>query len=224
MQAMILAAGFGKRMLPLTAHTPKPLLTVNNKWLIEYAISSLQQAGVTKIIINTHYLGKQIQQALGTGDKWKLDIVYSEELDLLDTGGAIVRAVNNGLLAPEPFILVSSDIITNYNFRLLKLPPNHLAHLLLVPNPEFHPAGDFGLAGNQLEFIASNLPTFTYSNIGIFSHAMFAQAEEAALPLLYFINKAIAAKRITGEIYSGFWANVGNLNDLHKIRQYYKKQ
>lgn len=216
MKAMILAAGFGKRMLPLTKYTPKPLLKINNKHLIEYSILNLKQSGIYQVIINLHYLGNQIKEILGNGSKWGVQIDYSEEPYLLDTGGGIVQAIKNNLVGQEPFIVISADIITDFDFRLLKPKLSKLAHLLLVPNPNFNLNGDFRLHNNYLDFIDNNDPRFnyTYANIGIFDPKFFLAPMDQVVPLVKFINRAISAKQVTAEVYSGLWKNIGNPEEL----------
>ena len=223
MKALILAAGFGKRMLPLTKFTPKPIIKVNHKLLIENSIINLQTSGISEIIINLHHLGNKIKNVLGDGSKWKINITYSEEKKLLDTGGAIVNAINNKLLGNEPFIVTSADLITDFDFRLLNLKSNKLAHLLLVPNPTFNPKGDFGINNGQLNFInpeQPNEPTFTYANIGIFNPKLFSGSVADTIPLISFINKGIKAQQITAEVYYGLWKNVGSLKELEEVNSW----
>lgn len=212
---MILAAGFGKRMLPLTKTTPKPLLKVNDKLLIEYSILSLKKSGITEIIINLHHLGDQIKNTLGNGSKWGVKFSYSEEINLLDTGGAIIKAINNRLLGDESFIVVSADLITDFDFNSLKLQPNKLAHLLLVPNPTFNINGDFSINKGQLDFLDPNKPSFTYANIGIFHPKFFSGYAESTIPLVHLIHKSIKEKQITAAVHYGVWTNVGSLKELN---------
>ena len=149
MRAMILAAGRGKRMGALTQHTPKPLLKMGDNYLIEYSIANLVRAGIKNIVINISYQGEQIKTALGDGKRYGAAISYSEEAERLETGGGIFNALP--LLGNEPFLVVSSDIITDYALTTLPKQPDGLAHLVLVSNPVYHPDGDFGLANGRVD-------------------------------------------------------------------------
>ncbi len=219
MKAMILAAGIGKRMLPLTDKIPKPLIQVNKKYLIEYSILALKKAGINQLIINVHHLGYQVKSMLGDGSKWGVSINYSEEYDLLDTGGGIIQAINNNLLGEKPFVVVSSDIITDFDFNLLIPQLSKLAHLILVPNPSFKLNGDFNLVNNELRLLDHNNPgsNYTYANIGIFDPRFFLNPIDKIVPLVKFINRAINNNQITGEVYYGSWKNIGNLSDLRSV-------
>lgn len=216
MQAMILAAGKGTRMLPLTATTPKPLAIFNNKYLIEHVIINLKNAGINQIVINLHHLGDQIKQALGTGEYLGINIKYSEEATLLDTGGGVLQAINNNLLDNQkPFVVTSSDIITDFNFSSLFNKLTKLAHLVLVPNPSFKSHGDFSLNNNYLNLPNNNSTlNYTYGNIGIFNPKFFLDYSDKAFPMVNCIRQAIKAKQITAEVYDGSWRNIGTLEDL----------
>lgn len=229
MQAMILAAGKGTRMLPLTMHTPKPLIKVNKQYLIEYTINNLRDSGITDIVINVHHLAAQIKHALGNGNRWGVTIKYSEEPILLDTGGGIFQALQNNLLDPLPFLVVSADLITNFKLAELsnKLIPKatiskaitlpQLAHLILVPNPDYKLLGDFSLNDGYLNFPNPKNPAanYTYANMGIFDPKFFANVPETIFPLINLFQKYIKTQQITGEIYSGLWKNIGTLDELN---------
>lgn len=220
MKAMILAAGLGKRMLPLTNTTPKPLIKLNNKFLIEYVIENLKIAGITDIVINIYHLKEQIKHALKDGGKWGINIKYSEESELLDTGGGILQAIRSNLIGQEPFIVISSDIITNFNLCTLLPNLDNLAHLILVPNPYFKPYGDFSLDNHYLTLPSKNYArNYTYANIGIFDPKFFANVEEKILPLSKLINKHLQNQQITAEVYDGLWQNIGTLDDLEQTTQ-----
>ena len=214
-----------KRMLPLTNTTPKPLVKLNNKFLIEYNIENLKIAGITDIVINIYHLKEQIKHALKDGEKWGINIKYSEESELLDTGGGILQAIQSNLIGQEPFIVISSDIITNFDLRtlLLKLDKSDkLAHLILVPNPYFKPYGDFSLSNNYLTLPTQDYANnYTYANIGIFDPKFFANIEEKILPLSKLINKYLQDQnqQITAEVYDGLWQNIGTLEDLEQTTQ-----
>ncbi len=238
MKAMILAAGRGQRMLPLTNTTPKPLIKLNNKFLIEYVIENLKNAGITEIVINIYHLKEQIKHALKDGEKWGINIKYSEESELLDTGGGILQAIQSNLIGKEPFIVLSSDIITNFDIhkllsKLSKLSKssessesyksseldnlNNLAHLILVPNPYFKPYGDFSLDNHYLTLPSKNYArNYTYANIGIFDPKFFTNVQEKILPLSKIIKRYLQdqTQQITAEVYDGLWQNIGTLEDL----------
>ena len=220
MKAMILAAGRGQRMLPLTNTTPKPLIKLNNKFLIEYVIENLKNAGITEIVINIYHLKEQIKHALKDGEKWGINIKYSEESELLDTGGGILQAIQSNLIGKEPFIVLSSDIITNFDIRKLLAELdnlNNLAHLILVPNPYFKPYGDFSLDNHYLTLPSKNYArNYTYANIGIFDPKFFTNVQEKILPLSKIIKRYLQdqTQQITAEVYDGLWQNIGTLEDL----------
>ena len=221
MQAMILAAGKGTRMRPLTTSIPKPLVVFKNKPLIEHLIINLKKFGIDQLIINLHHLGEQIKQTLGNGEQFGVKIKYSEEADLLDTGGGIVKAITSGLLNKDPFIVISADIITEFNFSYLFTKMSKLAHLILVPNPNYHLMGDFSLLNNNdLQLPHDNCEfNFTYANIGIFDPKFFLDPPSEVFPLIYCIKKAIKNKQITAEVYSGLWRNIGTLEELYAASQ-----
>ncbi|MBA3661597.1 MAG: nucleotidyltransferase family protein [Gammaproteobacteria bacterium] len=210
MRAMILAAGLGRRMGPVTQHTPKPLLKVGTHYLIEYSIASLQRAEITEIVINVSHHAEQIKMLIGNGSKYGVDIIYSEEATRLETGGGILKALP--LLGKDPFIVLSADVLTEYPLSQLPKAPNGLAHIVLVPNPPFHPLGDFGLEG---EFASlKNSPFYTYANIGIYRHELFADVEPGVFPLSQLLIPAIKTRHITAELFTGTWHNIGTQDDL----------
>lgn len=211
MRAIILAAGRGERMGTLTAATPKPLLRAGGSYLIEYAINALQKAGVVDIVINVAYLGKQIQQALGNGQQYGVNIEYSVEAERLETGGGILKALP--LLGNQPFIAVSSDVVTDFPITLLPAQPAGLAHLVLVRNPEFHPHGDFGLRDNVVDLDVK--PAHTFANIGVYRPELFKDCEPGYFPLMKkLVFPAIRQGKVTGEYYNGRWFNIGTPEQL----------
>ncbi|MDC9714380.1 MAG: nucleotidyltransferase family protein [Gammaproteobacteria bacterium] len=207
MKAMILAAGRGKRMMPLTKNTPKPLLKIHEKPLIEYSIEALKKAGVTDIIINTAYLGEQIQAYLGDGTKFGVQVQYSIEQNALETAGGIIQALP--LLGNSPFIVINSDVLCDVDLSTLALPNNSLAHLLLVDNPEHNLNGDFSLNGNQINL--ANTQTYTFSGIGLYHPDFFPSHlhNQQKIPLSSLFQKAIKSGKLTGEYYSGYWQDIG---------------
>jgi MurNAc alpha-1-phosphate uridylyltransferase len=210
MRAMILAAGRGERMGQLTQDTPKPLLKVAGHYLIEYSLYALQKAGIHEIVINVCYRADQIKHALGNGERYGVNIHYSEEETALETGGGIMQALP--LLGSEPFLVLSSDIITAYPLPSLPTEPNGLAHLVLVDNPVFHPRGDFCLVGQRIYFGKGQ--TLTFGNIGIYRPELFAQCHSGRFRLGELLKAEILNQNVSGEHYAGFWHNVGTSEEL----------
>lgn len=210
MKAMILAAGKGERMRPLTLHTPKPLLPVAGKALIEYHIAALAAAGITELVINHAWLGQQIEAALGDGSRYGVCITYSPESEPLETGGGIFRALP--LLGDEPFVLVNGDVWTDYDFSRLALPPGRLAHLVLVDNPGHHPEGDFALEQAQVRIDGKS--RLTYSGIAVLHPQLFAGCAAGAFRLAPLLREAMAHGQVSGEHYAGHWLDVGTVERL----------
>jgi len=213
MRAMILAAGRGERMGELTAKTPKPLLRVADKYLIEYTITGLRRAGIDEIVINVSWHGDQIKTALGDGKRYGAKFIYSEESERLETGGGIFKALP--FLGSDPFLVVSADIITDFSFEKLPKYPKGLAHLVVVENPPFHPHGDFGLNGKYLDML--HAPAYTFANIGVYRPELFDGCEAGHFPLSKLLFPAIRKNEITGELYHGLWFNIGTPEDLTAI-------
>lgn len=216
MRAMILAAGRGERMRELTQETPKPLLRVAGHYLIEYAIANLSLAGIKEIVINVSYQAEQIQRALGEGERYGVKLSYSQEKERLETGGGVLKALP--LLGREAFLVVSSDIITDYPFKSLLSHRQHLAHVVVVDNRPFHPQGDFGL--QQGLIVKQAEPTFTYANMGLFKPELFTAHEPGRFPLRDVLIPAIERGQVTGEYYQGLWHNVGTPEDLEKVNEH----
>lgn len=214
-KAMILAAGRGQRMGELTTNLPKPLLRVAGHYLIDYAIFSIKQAGIQEIIINVSWHGEQIKTALGDGSQYGVKILYSEEVERLETGGGIFQALS--LLGTEPFLVVSSDVITDYPLGELSQRPEGLAHLVMVSNPDYHSQGDYGLRDGRLELDASQ--KLTYGNVGVYRPELFASCLAGHFRLSSVLNPAIAAGKVSGEHYQGKWHNVGTPVDLERARE-----
>lgn len=214
MRAMILAAGRGERLRPLTDTCPKPLLTVRGKPLIEYHLEALSRVGVQEIIINLAYLGGSIHKKLGSGKKWGVQIEYSFEDPVLETGGGIYQALP--LLGSEPFIVLSSDIFTDFPFESLVhhvMPADVLAHLILIDNPEY--PNDFGLEGHKLV----NTHQYTYGNIGIYKPELFKGCKPGVFPLGLLLHSAMAKGVLTGEAYRGSWMNIGTAEQLQSAQE-----
>lgn len=218
MRAMILAAGRGERMGTLTSSTPKPLLLVAGRYLIEYAILSLKKANIKEIVINISYFGEQIKTALGDGKRFQVDIHYSEEKERLETGGGIFQALP--LLGKDPFLVMSSDIITSYPIeQLLNRQHKSLAHLVLVDNPSYHPQGDFGLKDGIINMDVS--PTFTFANLGVYHPQLFTGCEPGHFRLAKLLIPAIQQGQVTGEFFQGGWYNIGTASDLLEVNQHF---
>ncbi len=216
MKAMILAAGRGERMRPLTDHTPKPLLKVGSKPLIVWHLERLAKAGFKQVVINHAHLGEQIELALGDGSQWNLHIQYSPEKTALETAGGIANALS--LLGSEPFLVVNGDTFTEIDFGVLThaLQANNHAHLVLVNNPPQHPNGDFAIETGKLKDIGSQMLTF--SGVGVYHPDLFAsvtRGEPAKLaPLL---RQAIAGSQATAEHYQGVWHDIGTPERLNML-------
>jgi MurNAc alpha-1-phosphate uridylyltransferase len=212
MKAMILAAGRGERLRPLTDATPKPLLEVRGKPLIVHHLEALSRAGFTEIVINLSWLGNQIRDLLGNGAGFNLSIEYSEEPEALETAGGIQQAL---ALLGERFIVVNADIYTDYDFTRLKR-IDSIAHLVLVENPPHHAGGDFSL----VETIVGNdgPPLYTFSGIAQYHRSFFdglAPGKHALAPLL---RAAAPQSQVTGEIFHGNWTDIGTLERLESLQ------
>jgi MurNAc alpha-1-phosphate uridylyltransferase len=203
--AMILAAGRGERMRPLTDATPKPLLRVGGKPLIERHIEALAHGGFERIVVNLAWLGPLIREFLGDGSRYGVSIRYSEETQALETAGGIFRALP--LLEPGPFAVVNGDVLCDYPFARLGLGAERDAHLVLVPNPEQHPLGDFGLEDGRV--VPEAAERHTFSGIALYDTAFFAGCTDGVFPLKPLLLRAMAAGRCGGELYRGLWEDVG---------------
>lgn len=220
MRAMILAAGRGERMRPLTDTIPKPLLEAGGRALIEYHLEALSRAGVAEVVINHSWLGEKLVEKLGNGKKYNISISYSAEPgQALETAGGIKKALP--LLGTEPFIVINGDIWTDFDFTTLPHALEAEAHLVLVNNPPHHPQGDFGLGENKLLI---NTPQYTFSGISVFSPAFFNRLEEGILPLAPLLREAIADSRVSGELYAGQWWDVGTPERLAELDQFIKQE
>ena len=210
MRGMILAAGRGERMGALTEVLPKPLLKVAGHYLIEYPIMALAKIGVADIVINVSYRREQIIEALGDGARYGVTLHFSEETDALETGGGVLQALP--LLGNEPFIVLSSDVITDYPLHLLPKNLDKLAHIVLVNNPHYHPTGDFGLVENKIYLDGE--AKFTFGNVGVYHPDLFAHCKPGRFRLADLLKQAIAEQKVSGEYYQGVWHNLGTPEDL----------
>lgn len=215
MKAMILAAGKGERMRPLTLTRPKPLIEVNGRPLIEHHIQALAAAGITDLVINHAWLGDQLEAVLGDGSRLGVSIRFSAEGEPLETGGGIFRALP--LLGSEPFMLINGDIRTDVDFAALALPAGCLAHLVLVDNPVHHPSGDFGLVDGRITLEASE--KLTYSGIAVLHPQLFSDCTAGAFKLVDVLRPAIVAGQVSGQRLAGRWVDVGTLERLAEAEQ-----
>ena len=214
--AMILAAGRGERMRPLTDSLPKPLLGIRGKSLIERHVERLAQAGMERIVINLAWLGGMIRDHLGDGSRYGVPIQYSEESPhALETAGGIFRALPS--LQPGPFVVVNGDVFTDFEFGRLMLDDEHDAHLVLVPNPPQHPRGDFGLQGGLA--VASARQQYTFAGIAVYRPAFFSGCTDGVFPLKPLLVRAMAAQRCTAELYGGLWEDVGTPERLSALNR-----
>lgn len=213
--ALIFAAGLGERMRPLTNHTPKPLLPVGGKPLIEWHLEKLAAIDVRYVVINTSHLADQFPDALGDGSRWGLRIRYAYEGPTpLETGGGMLNALP--LLGPEAFIAVSADIYSDYDYAALPLQPTGLAHLVMVPNPDWHATGDFVLNDSQLSEDGEG-QRLTFGNIGVYRPEFLQGQTPGRFKLLPLYQQAMRARQLSGERYDGFWRNLGNPAQLDEL-------
>jgi MurNAc alpha-1-phosphate uridylyltransferase len=211
---MILAAGRGERLRPLTDTIPKPLLRVRGQPLIERHVMGLVRAGVERIVINLAWLGAQISEYLGDGARYGAAIVYSDEQPhALETAGGIIRALPH--LGRAPFAVVNGDIYTDFPFETLGLAPDRDAHLVLVPNPPQHLRGDFGLEQGMALADAASL--YTFSGIAMYRDAFFAGCADGVRPLKPMLLRCMAVKRCSAELYTGPWEDVGTPERLQAL-------
>jgi len=211
--AMILAAGRGERMRPLTDHTPKPLLTVHDKPLIVWHIERLKKAGISQLVINHAHLGEQIEHALGDGSSFGVSIAYSPEETALETGGGIARALP--LLGEQPFLVVNGDVWTDINYSELALSEDDLAHLVLVNNPSHNPNGDFALNNDRVTSDGAN--KLTFSGVGLYQPSLFVAQPEERFPLAPLLREAMSLSKVSGFHHRGVWMDIGTPERLAEI-------
>ena len=219
MRAMILAAGLGKRMHPLTANKPKPLLKVGDKTLIEYQIERLVQGGITGVVINHFYLGTMIEEALGDGSQFDIEILYSKEPIRLETAGGIIKSLPK--LKDDSFIVVNADIWTDFDFsRLQPLDGrDRLAHLVLVENAEHNPHGDFYIDESRKvhEDHEARDKRLTFSGISVMHKMLFEGFPIQPRSTIPLLQEAMANDLVSGEVHDGLWIDVGTPERLHEV-------
>jgi len=214
MKAMILAAGRGDRLRPLTDDIPKPLIKVAGKSLIEYHLENLAHAGFKKIVINTAWLAEKIHQDIGDGANYGVSIQYSDEGEALETAGGIINALP--LLGKEPFLVVNGDTWCDFNFSdLPELKTDKLAHLILVDNPEHNQKGDFAIQDGLIINAAETM--YTFSGIGVYRASFFAGHPSGRLPLAPVIREKCKQDLISGQYYDGLWTDVGTIERLQEL-------
>lgn len=218
MKAMILAAGRGERLRPLTERIPKPLLPIAGEALIVHQIRWLHRAGITEIVVNLHHLGEQIEERVGGGRDLGVNVHYSREATLLDTGGGVKAALP--MLGPAPFLLLNGDIWTNYPFRQLTELEPCVGHLVLTPKPAHRETADFALVDGRVRRNGNSYDDLVFTGIAVLNPALFADAPEGPFNIartLYF--PAAAAARLTGEVFPGAWFDIGSPSQLKAVRR-----
>ena len=216
MRAMILAAGRGERLRPLTDSIPKPLLQVGKHSLIEHHLLGLANAGFREVVINLAHLSDMIRETLGDGSKWGLQIHYSQEPEgALDTGGGIQQALP--LLGDTPFAVINGDVYSDYPLaRLRAIKCNH-AHLILVPNPPHNLNGDFALQGGYVSKDKLDGVKLTFSGISVYHPRFFAAVTDGRFSVVPMLKEAMATQKVTGEIYRGNWHDIGTLERYESV-------
>jgi N-acetyl-alpha-D-muramate 1-phosphate uridylyltransferase len=206
MKAMVLAAGRGERMRPITDTLPKPLVSVAGKPLIGYHLERLAAAGIRDVVVNLSWLGDRIRTALGDGGDYGLSITYSEEGPVpLETGGGIFKALT--ALGPGPFLVVNGDTWSDIDYGHLALEDSANGRIVLVPNPAHNSRGDFGIEGDVV--VERDADRFTYSGVGVFRPEFFAGCSPGRFPMLPLLKRAIAARLLRGKLHGGEWCDVG---------------
>ena len=222
MKVMILAAGLGKRLRPLTLNKPKPLVEVAGKSLIIHHIEQLAAAGFNDIVINHSWHGEQIVNALGNGSRWGVNIAYSEEPEPLETAGGIIQALpllKDGQSEDnQPFLVVNGDVFTDYPFDLVPDSIDGQAHLIMVNNPDFRKTGDFALQQGRVQ--EQGEEWLTYSGISVLTPELFADTPTGVQALAPVLKQAIADGEVTGEHFQGLWTDVGTVERLNDLEQY----
>ncbi len=220
MKAMILAAGKGKRMLPLTLKTPKPLLEVAGKSLIEYQLEALVRAGFKDIVINHAYLGEQIPAKLGDGARYQCRIQYSpEKVDQFETAGGIINAMD--LLDDQAFVVVNADIWCDFDYQALKYVElgQKLAHIVLVKNPQHNPTGDFALKSGMAIEKQANETSYTFSGIAVYHPDFFKGEHSMPLALGKLLKAGIKHQKVSAQLHNGQWSDIGTPDRLTQIKQ-----
>lgn len=216
MRAMILAAGRGERLRPLTNTVPKGLVQVRGKSLLEHHLSRLQKAGIKSVVINLGWLGEKIVERIGSGTRYGLEVIYSQEGDdVLETGGGIHKALP--FLGGDPFLVLNADIFTDMPVPNVAIGDNAMAHLVMVPTPAYRDHGDFNLRDGFVR--NSDDATLTFSGVAIYRPAFFAGCEAGRFPLAPLLREAADAGQLSGVLYEGGWADVGTQARLDALNR-----
>ena len=216
MNAMILAAGRGERLKPITNKIPKCLVEVRGKSLLERHLKMLSRSGARRVVINLGWLGEKIVEVAGNGEKFNLEIVYSDESDkILETGGGIAKALP--LLGEEPFWVINGDIFTDFELPINNLKAGNLSHLMLVPKPVYRSNGDFSL--NKGRVIVSHNPKFTFGGIALYDPQVFSDKTVSRFSVVPIINALSRNKKLSGFLYEGIWEDVGTPERLCSLNQ-----
>ena len=216
MRAMILAAGRGERLRPLTDTLPKPLVDVGGKPLVEYHLENLAHAGFREVVINQGHLGHLLPETLGDGSRWGIRIHWSvEPPEALETGGGIFQALPK--LGSGPFLVVNGDIRTAYPFGRLRAVKCDWAHLVMIPNPDHNPGGDFALAGARVR--ENGDPRLTFSGIGVYHPRLFEGCQAGRFSVVPLLRSAMENRLVTGEVYRGYWNDIGTAERLETARR-----
>jgi len=206
MRAMILAAGRGERLRPLTDETPKALIEVGGQSLLERHLDNVRSAGIKTVVINLGWLGDKIVERVGSGSRYGLEVVYSDEGDdILETGGGIHKALP--MLGSEPFLVVNADIYTDMPVPSVKLHDEHLGHLVMVPTPGYRESGDFDIDAGLI--CNGEKAAYTFSGVAIYRAEFFSGCEAGRFPLAPMLREATDSKQLSGSLYEGLWADVG---------------
>ncbi len=213
---MLLAAGRGERLRPITETIPKPLVEVRGVSLIERHLAALAAAGATTVVINLGWLGERIAERIGSGERYGVQVLYSDERDnILETAGGIRRALP--LLGREPFLVVNADIYTDMPLPCDAPLESELGHLVLVPTPAFKPAGDFDIESGKL--VNADEPRYTFSGVAMYRPEFFAGLEDGRRPLAPLLKAAAGDGRIGASLYEGLWADVGTPERLAALNE-----
>lgn len=215
MRAMILAAGRGERLRPLTDETPKSLVDVGGRSLLERHLDHVRAAGIETVVINLGWLGDRIVERVGSGRRYGLEVVYSQEGDnILETGGGILKALPT--LGSQPFLVINADVFTDMPVPDVILADDHLGHLVMVPSPAYRKGGDFDIAGGLIRNTSEQ--SLTFSGVAIYRPEFFAGCKAGRFPLAPMLRDAAEKGQLSGSLYEGLWADVGTPERLAQLR------
>jgi len=214
MIAMVLAAGRGERLRPITASVPKALVEVQGRTLLEHRLLALASAGIETVVINLGWFGDKIVEKIGSGAAYGLNVIYSPEGDnILETGGGIHRALP--MLGPDPFLVVNADIYSDMPLPLEELPAECMGHLVLVPKPDYRPTGDFGLLDGRVRNVSD--PHLTFSGVAVYRPEFFIDCTPGRFSIVPMLRAAADAGTLSGSVYTGQWHDVGTPDRLAEL-------